>query len=235
MSTTIDPARFTFRFECKAHHRQSRALTYIWLTVASANRAKVATVFALSINRYALRDRFQILGERDYELAEFSTTLFDKFGRMKSCFIDDDYHKGSGVWGREMNDGRIMFVFHVTVEPSVSVICSPKHVSSMAFPQYRRQGLGSMALRHFLESDRIEEHMKVYCWPSPTSNEARDGNKKDWTREFDIVLSFFRKVGLTRIQELQGSRSLPRTTFGELAVLNSLRIARTLSTPLAIL
>jgi hypothetical protein len=125
MSVTIDPAKCKFKFKSKPHYEHPRALTHISLTVTGENREKVATVSALNINRYALYDRFhQIMDEDEAELAEFSTTLFDKFGRVQSHLIDDDYHKGSGVWGRELNDGMMVFIFHVTVEEPVCMISS---------------------------------------------------------------------------------------------------------------
>lgn len=44
------------------------------------------------------------------ELSDSATTLFDEIGHLRPSFIEHKYQKGSGVWGRELDDGSLLYL-----------------------------------------------------------------------------------------------------------------------------
>lgn len=55
--------------------------------------------------------------EQDLHKAYFE--VFDKYGSIKDFLVDDEWQKGSGVWGREINEGDVVLVIgEVTVAGS---------------------------------------------------------------------------------------------------------------------
>lgn len=63
-------------------------------------------------------DFFEVMDESD-ELHEFSVHFFDKNGLLRPEFIDNDYHKGTGCFGTELNEGTLIYVDTVKVNPEV--------------------------------------------------------------------------------------------------------------------
>lgn len=63
-------------------------------------------------------DFHSIMDEESDELMRFSV-LFDALGHLKSRYVSNDYHKGSGVWGEEFNRGWLVYVTDVSVEEAV--------------------------------------------------------------------------------------------------------------------
>lgn len=79
--------------------------------------------------------------------------ILDADGRVREDIVDDEYHKGTGVWGREINNGMIMVVFEIQVLDRVRRILleSCLRWSDIDCAQYRRRGLASIALKKLLE------------------------------------------------------------------------------------
>lgn len=45
--------------------------------------------------------------------------VFDKFWTIKDFLVDDKWHKGSGVWGREIDEGEVvLFIGEIAVTGS---------------------------------------------------------------------------------------------------------------------
>lgn len=82
----------------------------------------VASLSAFQIDRRRCRGQFlQVMDDESQELHEFSVKLFNKFGHLKPELVDNDYHKGTGCWGREMDRGMLIYVESIEVNPSVSM------------------------------------------------------------------------------------------------------------------
>jgi hypothetical protein len=112
-----------FKFDVEPHFGRSRFISRVDLAVIDRKRTQIARGYGMIINRSRMGDAFhQIMDEDDAETASFSLTIFDKFGRIKSRLVDDEYHKGSGVWGRELNEGMIIFIYEIEVEPPVRLL-----------------------------------------------------------------------------------------------------------------
>lgn len=69
----------------------------------------------------------------------FGIVIFDAQGKLRPWFTDNPIMRGSGVWGAELNQGALLYVEEISVEP-----------------QYRRRGIGTWLLNwilHCAEAD----------------------------------------------------------------------------------
>ncbi|KAK7032909.1 ankyrin repeat family protein [Favolaschia claudopus] len=114
----------------------------------------------------------------DNELFAIGSALFDKYGEIRPWLVDNEYHKGSGLWGRELNEGKLIIIRCVSVDPA-----------------YRKQGLGSWALQRLYSSEYVDKDDKILCWPSPIPRPPSE----QWIPVFDGIVEFFRKAGYRRV------------------------------------
>ena len=109
--------------EVEPHHEHPSVLKHIVLKAMHPQEGELGALVALQIDRRRCRGEFLvIMDEESQELCEFAVTLFDKNGRLKPEFVENEYHKGSGVWGRELDEGMLLYVLSVLVEKEVSAI-----------------------------------------------------------------------------------------------------------------
>ncbi|KAL6307177.1 hypothetical protein BKA93DRAFT_718300, partial [Sparassis latifolia] len=139
----------------------------------------VASVTALQINRARCRGSFlEVMDDMSQELHEFSVALFNKFGHLKPELVEHEYHRGSGCWGREMDNNMLVYIESVEVKP-----------------QFRNKGVGSWALRKL--SERFATHADfVVCWPTPIE---RILEKSAWEAQKNKIIDFFRKNDFRRV------------------------------------
>ena len=91
-----------------------------WKQQLEAVPRGIARISGLEINRRFCRGAFHdLLDEESDELMRFSLALFDANGMLKNEFTNDDYHKGSGCFGRELNQGLIFYLDTVEVDKEV--------------------------------------------------------------------------------------------------------------------
>jgi len=82
------------------------------------DQKEIAKLSALQINRGLMAENAQflrILDEDEEELAQFSSTLFNKFGEIRPSIVEDEKFKGTGCWGRELNEGMLCYIYYVYV------------------------------------------------------------------------------------------------------------------------
>ncbi|TCD68456.1 hypothetical protein EIP91_010742 [Steccherinum ochraceum] len=84
------------------------------------------------------------------ELYQFALKFFDNNGMPKPEFMVNDYHKGPGCFGAELNESGLIYVEKVKVKR-----------------EYRNQGLGGWALRQFFYSDQVNDSDFIVVWPGP--------------------------------------------------------------------
>ena len=73
------------------------------------------------------------------DFLQFSMSVFDKKGRIKrSLHKPGSQDRGTGVWGPEINRGRLGYIETIEVNP-----------------KYQRQGLGRWAIENLLKSDAL--------------------------------------------------------------------------------
>ena len=68
---------------------------------------------------------FRICHAYSLELTQCATHLFDNNGRLKQEYTKVDWHKGSGCFGTELNDGPVIYLDTVRVDKQVRQL-SPK-------------------------------------------------------------------------------------------------------------
>ncbi|TCD68464.1 hypothetical protein EIP91_010750 [Steccherinum ochraceum] len=141
----------------------------------------IATIEAFRIFRRKCRGSFlATMDDESDELQKFGVKLFDKNGILKPEFIENDYHKGSGCFGDELNQGTIVYVEKVEVKP-----------------QYRHKGLGGWALKQLFNSKYVMKGDFVIAWPSP--DDPRFLNTAERAELQEKVEAFFYKNGFRRI------------------------------------
>jgi hypothetical protein len=107
--------------EVEPHYEYPRALAFIHATATRHGHGKLASVSALRIDRAVLNDELHTALEAEHhELAEFATAVLGADGMVRPWLITPGYRAGSGVWGSELNEGRILFIFDVRVDEKVS-------------------------------------------------------------------------------------------------------------------
>lgn len=110
----------TARVATSANPECPTALTHIHGTITHPLYGELATVSGTMVNRNVLRGTFlQILDGESDELHQFSQKLFDKNGFLKPELIEHDYHRGTGCWGEEVNDGLLVYIDTIEVNKNV--------------------------------------------------------------------------------------------------------------------
>lgn len=172
-SFALANCKATIRIEPNDEH--PRALKHLFMSVKYPKLGEMATLTALLINRRAYVNGptfHQIMDEEHQELADFATTLFDKRGSIKEQLVDHEHHKGTGVWGREINNGLVVYIF--------------------ACEQYRRQGVGRWALQRLFSSKHVGARDFAIIWPWPL---ARRFSSEDTSNQtMADVVAFFHEV-----------------------------------------
>ncbi|PCH42308.1 hypothetical protein WOLCODRAFT_143973 [Wolfiporia cocos MD-104 SS10] len=176
------------RFEEEAHWRYRKIMKRIRVNVLHPVHGKIASMSLLQIKRFQSRERedfLQMLDEDEDELANFSRTLFDKFGNVRPWLVEDEIFKGTGCWGTELNEGILYYLYYVDVRVEA----------------LKGQGLGSWTLNQFLMSERLNVEDIVITWPSPIP--TREKSKVQWEEETARAIAFARKNGFRRIGQTQ--------------------------------
>lgn len=104
------------------HSRECVMLRYVYINVVDDKEGELGTLRALQIHRDTHHEYLGALDADSREMYEFATTLFDESGDFRSELIEDDYLRGTGVWGRELdNDAPLLYINSIHVEEKVRV------------------------------------------------------------------------------------------------------------------
>ncbi|KAH8119710.1 hypothetical protein DFH11DRAFT_1721634 [Phellopilus nigrolimitatus] len=154
------------------------------ITVTYPGQAiSVAQLTAVFIKRYAGDDGSFIIAmdSKSHELACLSLDVFDRFGQVRPWLIHNDYHRGSGVWGRELYiqgwQAEFLYVLDLQVRP-----------------EFRGQGVGSWTLQQLIKKEK--EVPYLMCWPAPNAHPFSVSELNNVTAN---NVHFFRKNGFRRI------------------------------------
>ena len=154
----------------------------------------IARITGVIIMRHLCRDQFfSVCDEHSNELAQFSTRLFDNNGMLKPEYTQNEWHKGTGCFGKELNNGALIYLDTVEVDEQVRVYFSSLYPSSSVFVQYRNKGIGSLMLESFLHSRHVGKDDPVILWPTPIEN-VEMLNNAQFHKERLRIESFFHKV-----------------------------------------
>lgn len=109
------------KFKLKPHFEHPRALKHVSVKAVHPLHGQIGSLEALQINRKRCRGEFfSIMDAESQEMYEFATTIFNDSSALRTELLDHEYHKGSGVWGREMDKGMLLYVLSVRVKDEVS-------------------------------------------------------------------------------------------------------------------
>jgi hypothetical protein len=121
MASIINDCKATFT--ASADDESPRVLKHIEATVKHPQHGDIASLTAVQINRNRCRGMFlEVMDEHSDELLQFGTKLFDKKGKIRPWLVQSEYHKGTGCWGFELNEGMVVYILSMDVKPAVSLI-----------------------------------------------------------------------------------------------------------------
>ena len=85
-------------------------------TATGPDGVKIGTCTGNIVYRDSIRkDFYSLMEEPSQELAELAFGLFDRWGNIKSDYLEHPVKKGSGVWGKELNRGSFLYVENLKV------------------------------------------------------------------------------------------------------------------------
>lgn len=130
----LSPAQCSIKTSNRPYPEYPNVLKDIKFSAIHPEHGEVGSLRAWVIDKPACRDDFiEIMDGLSKEMADFALKLFDKYGKLRPELVENEYHKGSGCWGRELNDGIIIYVVSVRVEPQVSRFGTRSACANMKF------------------------------------------------------------------------------------------------------
>ncbi|TFK86129.1 hypothetical protein K466DRAFT_663993 [Polyporus arcularius HHB13444] len=143
----------------------------------------VGTLYAHRINKSFCQDRgdfHQIMDiSQTDDLLTFATTLFDKRGQLKPELTANEYLKGTGAFGHELNSGILLVVVTVRVPP-----------------EFRGRGIASHLLSALANSPHGAEATAIIACPRPIE---RIADREVWERKRSIATNLLLKNSYRRI------------------------------------
>ena len=128
--------QYTFKVFTVPHYEYPDELKHVFVEVFHATDGEVGRLQALQIKRCCRPSGaciFEILDDEGPEIGRFARTLFeveDGFGHthLRPEFITHEHLKGTGVWGRELDHGILLYVETVRIYERVRGVYSPCRV-----------------------------------------------------------------------------------------------------------
>lgn len=132
--STSSPNQYTLRVYATFHYEYPNELKHVFVEVMHAVDGEIGLLEALQIKRSCIPGEvciFEILDNEGPEIARFARTLFedgDEYGHgcFRSELANHEYLKGTGVWGRELDRGMLLYVQTVRVYEKVRVTHSAR-------------------------------------------------------------------------------------------------------------
>ncbi|TCD67051.1 hypothetical protein EIP91_000613 [Steccherinum ochraceum] len=117
------------------------------------------------------------------EMGKFAWTLFDRHALLRPEFIQNEWLRGTGCFGAELNRGDFIYVENIYVEQ-----------------EYRNRGLGSWALKQLMDSAYASKRSFVILLPGLTGENGPSAMLSDDRRDELLGKSraFFSKVRIGR-------------------------------------
>ncbi|KDQ16606.1 hypothetical protein BOTBODRAFT_64581 [Botryobasidium botryosum FD-172 SS1] len=124
---------------------------------------------------------FMVMDAKSDEMQKFASAVFDGHAQVKTWIIYNEFQRGSGVWGEELNeaDGKILYLTELNVKP-----------------EFRGRGVGSWIIKQFEKTKGIGHFDFVVGWVVPTK---RLGDQNEWNDAQAKFACFYRKNGFRRI------------------------------------
>ena len=105
-------------------YEESSIADYIewqWLKTFESEETRegvpIAKMVAQRIDREPIRANFYAqMEEPTHDTCELAFDLFDRWGCVKDDFLRHPIKKGTGVWGKELNEGVILLFEYISVD-----------------------------------------------------------------------------------------------------------------------
>ncbi|KIJ65695.1 hypothetical protein HYDPIDRAFT_39613 [Hydnomerulius pinastri MD-312] len=187
--STIKLGDCTPTFRVTPSYESPGVIEHIVMSLNHPVAGNIGELEAVMIIRFRAGDTlFEVLDAESDELMRLGTVVLDKFGLVRPWLIDNEFHKGTGCWGTEMNanKGPMVYITEMNV-----------------IPEHRDKGVGSEMLKQLINSEHLMEHGFVVCWPAPDLNRHLPVSEAQFQTEQDRVNHFFRLNGFRRIGRTQ--------------------------------
>lgn len=158
--------------------------TWEFTTRISHNKKKVGFCKALIVEKDRLQgDLHSAMDAHSQETQEFSVTVFDSRGRIRSDLINNPAQRGSGVWGAELNTGTILYIEEIVV-----------------FEEYRRRGIAKWLLKWiFTSSPEVSDCKFAFAFPSCLNSQTNGCTPEQKQIISDASLHMFHSIGFCRV------------------------------------
>lgn len=191
----------SFKLKTKDDLDFPRHLKDITVKAYHPEHGRVGVLYARRIDRKPCRDRgdFHQIMERSEtdDFPTFAAILFDKRGQLRPEFTANEHQKGTGAFGHELDDGILLYVIAVRVQPEVR----PKHcfvdlnvTVAQCAPQLRRRGVASQLLSALAHSRYGAEAVSIIACPGVIE---RVEDRETWLAQKSIAVNLFLKVWLS--------------------------------------
>ncbi|EIW55854.1 uncharacterized protein TRAVEDRAFT_22277 [Trametes versicolor FP-101664 SS1] len=162
------------------HSRECAMLRYVYVNVVDDKEGELGTLRALQIHRDTHHEYLEALDVDSREMYEFATTLFDESGDFRSELMEDDYLRGTGVWGRELdNDAPLLYINSIHVEK-----------------KHRRRGIASLLLQTLAQSEYTTPQTFIFVCPVPSFEQD---TYVAWRKQTPTDAALYRKNHYRRV------------------------------------
>lgn len=149
-------------------------------------QVRVATCDAKLINRESIRPSFwQDMEEVSRETCDVAFGLFDRYGRVERKYTEPGFRQGTGVWGRELDQGDILLIEKLRVEAGA-----------------RRRGVGTKVAHEVLDHVRGSTGRGKYVavvGPGMGLQDADETNGDEAMSALATARRFWRSLGFRRV------------------------------------
>lgn len=119
------------KIEAALHDEHPRALKHVYVDAIHPFLGRIGSLKAIQINRNRCNgELMMIMDEESQELCDFALALFDENGRLRPELVDHESQKGTGVWGRELDTGMLLYVLSVRVDIEVRGFLPPRYCAT---------------------------------------------------------------------------------------------------------
>lgn len=113
----------SFSFAMKGDDEHPRIFKNIDLKVTHPKLGRIGSLYAVKILRHLCGNAFfQVMYDHSDELQKLSLKFFDKSGHVKPWLYRPGVRRGTGAWGKDIDDSTIVYVLNMFIDDQVSVL-----------------------------------------------------------------------------------------------------------------
>lgn len=173
----------SFSLNCKSDRSFPHVNKHITIKAHHPRYGRVGVLYACRIDKStcSVRGDFHLIMDESElsELSEFAFWLFDKRGQLKPEFTANEYQRGTGAFGQELNDAILLYVPSVIVEPEVirNSLCVVVQADQSILVNSSE---GAVWLLAFSGSSRAPHMVRRRSASSPIPPRSRDLKGRNW-------------------------------------------------------